>query len=339
MPTIVLNNQPADGVEAVKDETAVMEPSLPYKYVVAPDPRYTNSFPRNGEIVENMPELNHINGYVETAPHMIASTSNATCDENLVYHANAVEHHAEHCPQYSYIDTDYMHHSRDKHGRSDPEIVLQNSNGQLYRHVHNVYVNQGDAMNSVELMPTLINEAMVDGIGYATHETYNHTNGNQHAVAYEMHTNIDGSMCPTATEKQVLHSSGGEGMMQRGSIDLIYDTYKEQTQQYTMLETIDQNNVMQNGGGMHQGEPKTSYQPKCSMDEDQQRILLESTMSPLCKFRHDFSSYSQNLKLTVCFSGRCERYNCSRGTISIVFGTKQSHLPEDSSRHELLLQQ
>lgn len=337
LPTITLNDRSADDVETVKNETAVMEPSSPYKYVVATDPRYANSFTRNGEIVENMSEMNHINGYVETPSHMIATTTNAGCEENLVYHANAVENHAEHHTQYSYIDADYMHHSRDKHGRSDPEIVLQSANGQLYRHVHNVYVNQGDTINPVELMPTLISEAMANGIGYATHDTYDHTNGNAHAVAYEMHTNIDGSMCTTATEKH--HSNDGEGVMQRGTIDLIYDSYKEQTQQFTMLETIDQNNVMRNGGGMHPGEPKTSYQSKCSMEKDQQRILLESTMSPLCKCATICRVCSQNLKLILCFSGRCERYNCSRGAISIVFGTKQSRRSEEFIRNELLLQQ
>lgn len=260
----------ADDAGTVKNEATAMASSPPYKYVVASDSRYT----------ENISELNHINGYVESAQHINTAAADAGCEQTLVYHANAVDHHSEHHAQYSYIDGDYMHHSRDKHGRSDTEIVLQDANGQLYRHVHNVYVNHGDAINSVELMPTLISEAMDNGIGYATHETYDPSN-----VAYEMHAaNIDGALSTAAGEKQVHHGSGSDDIMQRNTVDLIYDNYKEQTQQYTMLESINQNNVIRDGGGgMHQNGTTTNYQSKCSMEKDQQRILLESTMSPLCK--------------------------------------------------------
>lgn len=290
LPTIELNDRPTDDIDAVKNEATVLEsltpPPPPYKYMVASDPRYTNTFTRNDEIDENISEINHINGYVETASHLIATASNVGCEENLVYHANGVEQHVEHHAQYSYIDTDYMqHHNRDKHGRNDMEIVLQGTNGQVYhRHVHNVYVNHGDTINSVELMPTLISEAMVNGIGYATHESYDH-HSNEHTVAYEMHANIDATMCSTGEEKHVHHSNNSDGIMQRNTtIDLIYDNYKEQSQPYTMLESIEQNNVIHDGGGMHSNEVKTTYQTKCTMEKDQQRILLESTMSPLCKF-------------------------------------------------------
>lgn len=267
LPTIALNERPADDVETVKNETVAMESSLPYKYVVPSDLRFASTFSRSGEIVENISGINHINDYVESAPHMIAAASNVVCDENLVYHPND-EHHA----QYSYIDADFMHHGRDKHIRSDTEIVMQGSNGQLYRHVHNVYVNHADASNSVELIPTLISEAMANGIGYATHE-YDHPNENGHtAVTYEMHASIDGTIC--AADKQQLHLSGSGA-----TIDLIYDNYKEQTQQYTLLKPIEQNNVIRDSG-----EVKTNYTSKLAMEKDQQRILLESTMSPLCKF-------------------------------------------------------
>lgn len=264
------SDRTVDDAETIKNEATTMASSPPYKYVVASDPRYA----------ENISELNHINGYVEPAPHIITAAADSGCEQNLVYHANAVDHHSEHQAQYSYIDADYMHHSRDKHGRSDTEIVLQDANGQLYRHVHNVYVNHGDAINAVELMPTLISEAMVNGIGYATHETYD-----QSTVAYEMNaTNIEGALSTAAVEKQVHHDSGSDDILQRNTVDLIYDNYKEETQRYTMLESINQNNVIRDGGGMHQKGGESNYQSKCTMEKDQQRILLESTMSPLCKF-------------------------------------------------------
>lgn len=270
LPTMTDSDRAVDDAGKVKNEATAMASSPPYKYVVASDSRYA----------ENIAEMNHINGYVEPSPHTIIAEADGGCEQNLVYHANAVEHHSEHHGQYSYIDADYMQHSRDKHGRSDMEIVLQDANGQLYRHVHNVYVNHGDAINSVELMPTLISEAMVNGIGYATHETYDQSN-----VAYDMHApNIDGALSTVAGEKQLHHGNSSDDIMQRNTVDSIYDNYKEQTQQYTMLESINQNNVIRDGGAMHQNEAKTNYQAKCSMEKDQQRILLESTMSPLCKF-------------------------------------------------------
>lgn len=316
LPTIALSDRAGDDVDGVKNETAAMESSQPYKYVVASDCRYTNTFAtRNGEIEENISEINHINGYVEpTAPHMISNASSGDCEENLVYQTNAVEHHG----QYPYIGADYMHHSRDKHCRSDAGIVLQCANGQLYR-----YVN-GDTINSsVELMPTLIPDAMVDGIGYAQHESYDHPN--EHSAAYEMHPNIDGAL---SAEKQGHHSNSGS--------DLIYD-YKEQSQQYTMLESIDQNNVIRDGGGMHPGEAKTNYPSKCSLEKDQQRILLESTMSPLRKFSCVIRVGDSWLITAFSFSGRRERYNRPRGTISVVFGTEQSRSAQKYGRTELLL--
>lgn len=278
--TIALGDR--DDVKIVKNETLPLESSSPYKYIASSDPRYATAF-SGTEVVENAISVpNHIHGFVESAE----STANANCDENLVFHPNA--------EQYAYIDADYIHQHRHKHSRDDADVVLQGPNGQLYRHVHSVFVNHdGDAVNAVELMPTLISEEMTNEIGYATHATYDQTMPNGNDVAYQMATNIDETLCGTNGNKQMHHSNGNDLM------------FEQSQQQYTLLESLHQNS---GGGGSdglrhHESNPKMLYPTKNLMEKDHQRILLESTMSPLRKFVAISGPENQKSQSNSHFSG------------------------------------
>lgn len=321
----------SDSVEMIKDESiissinsSISDPHS-YKYIVSSDPRFLNTFIRNGSILENTAEMNinatvtTVNEYPEQAQsqHMTSASSaneqipisNHSSHVNLYQQQNqhlpnnhhAGHHHQQHQPNLSSNHLmsnicDSFHN--EKTDESEMEVILQGANGHLYRHVQNVYVNHNE-INAVELMPSLVTEPMANEVGYSTEPYGSNHNVGQHlqlqhvGPSYEIQSNI-GANQGISTAKAVNENQLITNISQNNhSVELVYGNYTDcghippEHNQYTVLEPVNPSNVVhdQHANLMNHGS-ETGYQPSAPisvMDKDQQRILLESTMSPLCK--------------------------------------------------------
>lgn len=313
----------SDSVEMVKNESAISSinsnigESQSYKYIVSSDPRFLNTFIRNGNAMENLSEIDlnctvmPVNGYSEQTQHIISAP--AVIDENII--PNHISMYQEQNPHNIQHDANHhLHHHHSQHqsnianhlipsisdsfhngkiNESEMDVVFQDANGQLYRQALNILLNHNEiGPNAVEMAPTTsITETMVNDVGYPTGSYNINHNVSQHlqlhhvGPSYEIHANmgenIGISTAETVNENQMITNIS----QNNHSVELIYGNYNDCSHiqpdhnQYTVLEPIDQSDVMH---GQH-----ADLMNRCNtnmvMDKDQQRILLETTMSPLCK--------------------------------------------------------
>lgn len=140
-------------------------------------------------------------------------------------------------------------------------IHVDNTNSQLYH--QNIYVNQNQiTSHTVELIPTL---ARVNDMCYAN-EGYN--------VIYPTDQNLQ--LHHLINENQLATSVSKNN---NDSLQLVNDR-----SQYTTLEPVNHSQFAQQSDTSGVNQRDQSNVSTSVMEKEQQRILLESTMSPLCEY-------------------------------------------------------
>lgn len=246
--------------DSVKDEKIegynAME-MLPYKYVVSSDQRIFNTFVRNGDGVENV-----VGGFdanfseiMDNGDGIILNDQNQLNiyqnDDNVIQSDIQNEHHAR-----AYLDVDYIPENQI---RSDSEIILQCSNGQLYRQIQNVYVNQIDGSKSVELVPLQCENS------FEMHSQYVYNN---RIEPFTEQSHVDNEVVQTET------------------VGMIFDEQHKNQGEFPLIDSLNQKETADNVTYQHQQQlqqkPKEDAIESHSTTKDHQRMLME-TISPLCK--------------------------------------------------------
>lgn len=233
-----------------------------YRYVVASDSRLLNTFVRSSNIDGTQNASNTEEAFVEqtSSPHMITvpdsgennSLTNSNGNHLNIYSADGCE-----IGQLEQNQIPELLHEKS----NEPEILMQTADGQLYRQVQNIYVNNGQTIYSSEFIPTIVPDAnTLTDIGYLDPNQF-HQNIHTNCAPYQLQSNFvdnttqtDGSMNNLQNQPQV---------------ELIYDNNSKINEESNYTE-VDQN---------HFALPNNSTHNLMHSNRDQQR----STMSPLCK--------------------------------------------------------
>ena len=300
-------------------------------------------------------------GTISYDGQMVATTE-STSEGNVVIinHNSHIEtYHSDGTHQQNIHEID-MHPSylQCKRDAGTTEIIFQGANGQLYKHIPNLYGAGTDASTTIELIPALISEAIVGAIDYNSenggvfqaHADDHHANNlhqRRDTAAYEIHSTLHNNVDDGSKEMVMMSNVASSN---HPSVELIFQNYKNcgtlETNinaEYTNLEPNAHHNIMSEhphfsqemidmnacaSGEIHEAqEVKSSYQPIVPMsllEKEQQRILLESTMSPLCKcIPHEYLHKVILIPFSQYFSGCCDGYHLTGRALPIVSGSKQ----------------
>lgn len=260
---------------------------FPYKYVVSSsESRFFGTYSRS-ESLENDNVGIESSFIGDTGDGVLLSNhSNLNDFANGENNQHEMLIQADH--QRAFLDVDYSGARI-----ADQEIILQCANGQLYRQVQNVaYVNHSEGGNSIEFVPALISESM---------------NGDLNE--YETQSQL---------QYQQFDQSGSQiAENNRMNDEMTYGNYRNHEQlTHQKSHEYSMNNVT---AAVETNERATNVSEK-----DHQRILLESAMSPLCKFRLNFHSIFGFCWISFQFCSGRRKYHFSRRAISIIFGAKQA---------------
>lgn len=265
LPTNSTNglDQVVDAIEMVKNEndasTSDCIDAHSFKYIVSSDQRFMNTFIQTSGI----DGANHVsNSYIDQSSSNMIATIAGIGENNLILNDTCTtEPHHEQLNMENHSLAVQVQSKFSHIEENGTEIIMQAPDGQLYRPVHNIYLNN-EQTNGDEILPTIISEPL-------TFTDIEFTQPNQfdpdtfHNVPSD-HGNYND---PTS----FMESSPSLGTM------TVYNEYKGSklpNEQFHM----DHINVLET----HQM-PQYQTNPNTQVDKDQQRILLESTMSPLCK--------------------------------------------------------
>lgn len=246
---------PNNGNGNEADTNNLIDPSQ--AYILSSDPRFFGSYIRGNDEEEVL--------------------VNETADSSAV----ALEYHGYHIQSDSgkYIETitNCDHQEVVDPATGDTQIIIQGANGQFYRQIQNVYVNDGQKVdNSVDMV--LNNEGIYD------HQAMFHTQYDDLHQHMEMKSTndmvsahpLDGlSIMPTVADAELLINSGYEG-------------YKPEYNGLDNDGLLAAHHLIDLGGefsGTTGGSmTRTPLAEELAFLERQhERNLLESTMSPLCK--------------------------------------------------------
>lgn len=165
---------------------------------------------------------------------------------------------------------------------ANTEIIMQEVNGEFYQQIQNIYVD-GDQANSIEIVPALIGDHFAEYDNQSYYSTYE--------------IESDFIMCPNdKVPNEVVYVANDETATDQHVqmyVNQQFDNYKNE---YTVLEPMNPQIMQEHleqqnmASGYHQTNDVSSMvslQPTAmSLEEkEQQRLLLESTMSPLRKFK------------------------------------------------------
>lgn len=276
-------------VPNAQQENSLIDPSQ--AYILSSDSRLFNSYVRS----KNDSDITGTNA-AQYEGHVIRETDIESIEQQHHNHHQHHHHHQHHQQQLSgyhmqqfdenetaYIETvtttqngliqnEVIATGMSEQGTEGPHIIIQGSDGQFYRQIQNVYLN--DVPLSVELVPLNSDENMYEQNAFdsnyeqatTTMEISNRKSDTINAAAV---------LLPTVADAELLLNNS-------------YNHYKNE---YTVLEPMNRQLMPQHVQHMRQLVPnckQISMAPSTvdSLDlrEEQQRILLESTMSPLCKY-------------------------------------------------------
>lgn len=256
-------DQVVDAIELVKNESDASISNCidahSFKYIVSSDQRFLNTFIQTSGI----DGTNHAsNSYIDQTPSNMVATIAGIGENNLILNDGCTtEPHHEQLnmenhsvavqvqPEYSHIE------------ENGTEILMQAPDGQLYRPVHNIYLNNESA-NGDEILPTIISEPL-------TFTDIEFTQPNQFDP--DTFHNVSSDQGNYHVPTSFMETSPRLGTT------IVYNQYKGTKLPNEQFQ-MDQVNVLETN-------QMPSYQTNSitQVDKDPQRVLLESTMSPLCK--------------------------------------------------------
>lgn len=287
VPTIANNGNQLDqiGVELVPkhEDVSAVEASdgHSYKYVLSSEPPFVNTFIRANEIDNATTILNTTDGaFIEQPSHMITAVSQIN-ENNLIINgipneSNQIEPHLHN------VETmDQSQISVQMHTTNDQEVLMQDEDGQLYRQVQNIFVN-GTSMCPNELLPLISAPVDLSDPDYVEQSMNRIQNTFQRdLIAHDTFpVNFIASSDVTDT---IPTSKAIDTNLDMQQVDFIFNSYRNNNSNHidaSRFEDETESNILND---------KTDFQPQPSMNSsnestNQQRALLESTMSTLCKY-------------------------------------------------------
>lgn len=286
LPTNSTNglDQVVDAIELVKNENGASTSDCldahTFKYIVSSDQRFLSTFIQSSGI----DGTNHAsNSYIDpTTSNMVTSIAgidennlilNDTCTTEPHHDELNLENHSlgvQVQPEYSHIGTE-----------NGTEIIMQAPDGQLYRPVHNIYLNNDQTANGDDILPTIISEPL-------TFTDIEFTQPNQFDPDTFHNVSSDHGHYHVPTSFMETGPSLGA--------TIVYNEYKGTKLPNDQFQ-MDHVNVLEtNQMQLYDTNPVITQ-----VDKDQQRILLESTMSPLCKWCIIHNRCVEKIMINLCF--------------------------------------
>lgn len=286
MPSNQLD-QIADAIGLVKNRAPGIEAND--TYILASDSRFANAFQTSG--IDNASTTNVLcndsqaNAYMEQSPHMITAVSQIN-DGNMV--VNEISNENGGIEQnVNAIEQNQI--SIQMHPGAEQEVFLQDQNGQLYRHVQNIY-------GSSELVPVIatpsgeIADAVynVDNFDRIPHSYQPNKETNHHELSYQLPVSYVET--PVSTENMASTSKSTDDNLEMQQVEFIFNSYKNSKSLNDNIQTTNLADSNQYGVAPvpNMLDDKQNYQSRHEVqsDKDQQRMFdcCESTMSTLCKY-------------------------------------------------------
>lgn len=253
-------------------ETTILDQSQ--AYILSTDSRLFNTYVRTGH------DSDHVEGSTTNYGEHIITTEMEVHQHQNVFHKTdytSVDTNAKYIAEIDGIVNPNTH-------PTSTEIILQDSNGQFYRQIQNVYVDECHTDTSthttaVELLPETDHL-----VTYEDHVTYHHQDYGMPAGKHEHGQNTEMVLVPNVPNV-------GEHVEV-----LVHNAYSLQHDYATVMDVPIHRNIQKQtiqshelGACQLQGtstmkiEPVHTQQQLSVIEKEHQRMLLESTMSPLCK--------------------------------------------------------
>lgn len=297
VPTITNNEnqleQLGDTIELVKHESPGIDSndSQSYKYIVSSDSRFVNTFIRSNELDNATAILSNdtTGAFIEQPSHMITTVSQIN-DNSLVVNGIQNETNQIHTNLHNVEQLNQNQIAVEMHTDDDQEVLMQDENGQLYRQVQNIFVN-GGSMCSSELLPfipTTVDLADPDYVEQSMNRIQNTFQQRDNSIIqntpFQIPVNFVNNTDPTDT----MTSKALDTNLDMQQVEFIFNSYRN----------LDTNHIDTNHINTNQFETETNanilndkdnYQTHTSIQSNndsvnQERSLLESTMSTLCKY-------------------------------------------------------
>lgn len=295
LPAIANNGnqleQIGDTIELVKHESEVpgvgVNDSQSFKYIVSSEPRFVNTFIRTNDIDQSTTVLSNDTSATfidQSTPHMITTVPQIN-NNNLIVNTISNETNQMH----QHLNNDPNQIEVQMQTDNDQELLMQDENGQLYRQVQNILIN-GTSMCPSELLPILSAPVDLGDPDYVDNQlqsisriqnTFNQRENALHEIPFQLPINFHTSNAEQ-TETIPVNSKTIDTNLDMQQVEFIFNNYKNSGS--NQLDT-NQYGTEPDSGILSDN---TNYQQNTSMDTNndstnQQRNLLESTMSTLCK--------------------------------------------------------
>lgn len=278
-------------IELVKHESEVsgigVNDSQSFKYIVSSEPRFVNTFIQTTDIDNPTTVLNNESSatFIDQQPSHMLSSDSQIDDTNLIVNTipndnNQIDQHLNNVEP---IDQNEI--AIHMHPGYDPtEVFMQDEHGQLYRQVQNILIN-GPSMCPSELLPILSAPVDLGDPDYVDNQlqsisriqsTFNQRENSLHELSFPI--NFIGN-----SESNESSSKSMDASLDMQQIEFIFNSYKNSSN-----NQIDSNQYGTQASDSDLLNDNTNYQQNTSMHSNsdsanQQRNLLESTMSTLCK--------------------------------------------------------
>lgn len=159
-----MNDDASQALSSVQFITSDQDTDNQFKYVVASDVELLNSFrPNNVDVFADEQSSGEM---IITAIDVNASTDGINQSNVQMVNADQMNFDPHKLPEYL------------QNKLNDNEMLMQSTNGQQYRHVQNIFVDNGQTIYSSELIPTNIqNGNALPDISYLDQDNYHQNDG------------------------------------------------------------------------------------------------------------------------------------------------------------------
>lgn len=284
-------DQIADAIELVEQASAGIEANdtHSFKYILSSAFQTSDIDNTPDNVLCNNPQTN---SYIEQSSHMISTVPEINAG-NLIGNGitNEITNENNEIQSNHQIHVEQMQQnaiSVELQTNNEQEVLLQDQNGQLYRHVQNMY-GQSElvpiiATPSGAIANIVCNDNSFDKI----QQSYHQKESNSHELAYQLPLSFVET--PVCTENIPINSNSTDTNLEMQPNEFIFNSYKNSN---SINDTIQPNLTDSNQYVIDQVpnsilDDKENYQSRSQLhpDKDQQRIFdyCESTMSTLCEF-------------------------------------------------------
>lgn len=266
VPSIADNGNQIDSIELVKNEIESTTPeinnsSTAFKYVVSSDPHFVNTFIQTNNVDNNSATVLNSSTDGTFNDLMVNGISNET---------SQINHQLQHVDP---IESNQI--AVQMQSTSDQEVLLQDEHGQLYRQIHNIYVDEASiCTNSNELLPIISTPLEISDVGYPNHNIErlpsNYQEKNDQST-FQIPANF-----VTNSNSNDRHPNTVNTNAEMQEVEFIFNSYRNRRP----IDDISESNTIV--ANQYETNPAQNYQSQIHSNKEQQS-LLESTMSTLRK--------------------------------------------------------